>query len=498
MFNYIRNLLKRPQPPVMAAEQPERRRTFSTEPYYPQVNHEEVLRNAFDRIFQKPLPKPSETGTGMNAKLSVAMDGFGPGPGSYSGGFVVSETLLTWYASQSFIGYQMCAIMAQQWLISKCCSMPGKDAVRNGYKITINDGTELEAEVLDQIKHADVKYQINKNLIEFVQMGRVFGIRIALFLVDSDDEEYYAKPFNIDGVTEGSYKGISQIDPYWITPQLDSVAAGDPAAKDFYEPTWWRINGRLVHRSHLVIFKTEEVADILKPTYIYGGIPIPQKIYERVYAAERIASEAPQLALTKRTGIIKCDVTQAAASPGGFDARAQRQAYLRDNYAFLYIGEEEEFNQFDTSLGDLDVVIMTQYQLVASAANVPATKLLGTQPKGFNSTGEFEEASYHEELESIQTHDLTPLLNRHHLLLIKSEISPNAPFETTVTWSPLDAMTNKELAELNKLKADTASVLASVGAIDGEDERNRIITDPESGYDGLLDGESVESDLTDA
>ena len=30
---------------------------------------------------------------------------------------------------------------------------------------------------------------------------------------------------------------------------------------------------------------------------------------------------------------------------------------------------------------------MTQYQLAASVANVPATKLLGTQPKGFNATG---------------------------------------------------------------------------------------------------------------
>ena len=58
---------------------------------------------------------------------------------------------------------------------------------------------------------------------------------------------------------------------------------------------------------------------------------------------------------------------------------------------------------------------MSQYQLVAAAANVPATKLLGTTPKGFNATGEYEEASYHEELESIQANDLSRLLARHHL-----------------------------------------------------------------------------------
>ena len=146
--------------------------------------------------------------------------------------------------------------------------------------------------------------------------------------------------------------------------------------------------------------------------------------------------------------------------------------------------------QFDTSLTDLDAVIMTQYQLVAAAANVPAVKLLGTSPKGFNTTGEFEEANYHEELESIQTHDLTPLIERHHLLLIRSEIAPKfniAPFDTTVVWNSLDAMTAEEQAELNRKNAETGRILQESGAIDGADERQRIINDPDSGYTGLID-----------
>ena len=81
-------------------------------------------------------------------------------------------------------------------------------------------GRKLIPEVLEAIKKADARYKLNKNLIEFVQMGRVFGIRIAMFIVESTDEDYYKNPFNPDGVTPGSYRGISQIDPYWITPQL--------------------------------------------------------------------------------------------------------------------------------------------------------------------------------------------------------------------------------------------------------------------------------------
>jgi hypothetical protein len=49
----------------------------------------------------------------------------------------------------------------------------------------------------------------------------------------------------------------------------------------------------------------------------------------------------------------------------------------------------------------------------------------------------------------------------------------------------MDALTEKEQAEINKLKADTAVALAGIGAIDGEDERARVSADPQSGYNGL-------------
>lgn len=407
---------------------------------------------------------------------------------SFSLNDTLPELQVLWYANQTFIGYQLCALLAQNWLVGKCCLMPAKDATRNGFDVKLSKEFDIESEVLEDIKRLDVEYNLQDNLIKFVQFGRVFGIRIALFNVESDDPDYYYKPFNPDGVTPGSYRGISQIDPYWVTPQLDGEASGNPGSINFYVPTWWNINGRLVHRTHLVIFMGEEVADILKPQYIYGGISIPQKIAERVYAAERTANEAPLLALTKRTDVVKADLAQATAQFPGFVERIRQWVYNRDNFGVKMIGLDEEMQQFDTSLNDLDSVIMTQYQLVAAAANVPATKLLGTQPKGFNSTGEYEESNYHEELESIQAHDLTPLIERHHLLLIRSEICPKyniEPFSTTIVWNDLDAMTAKEQAEVNRMSAETGRLLIESGAIDGMEERTRIRTDKNSGYTGL-------------
>jgi hypothetical protein len=447
-----------------ATPAPTRNSFFSTDGNFPTGDNavkrmkrmQEMMALTFQRTVDdlKPVNEDGTFFATDNPDLTTVKLRNGIGLGGY-----IPESQFAWYCGQGFIGYQAAALISQNWLVNKACSMPAKDAARNGYEISVNDGTETDPEVLDYVREQDKKFEVLRNCVEFIRLGRVFGIRVALFLVDSSDPEYYAKPFNPDGVRPGSYKGISQIDPYWITPELGGESAANIGAPDFYEPTWWRINGKRVHRTHLVVFRTDDLPDILKPAYLYGGIPVPQKIAERVYAAERTANEAPMLAMTKRLTVLKCDITQAVAQPEAFNARMNKWTELMNNFGVKIIGESDEVQQFDTSLADLDAAIMTQYALVAAAAEVPSTKLLGTQPKGFNATGEYEEASYHEMLSSLQQHDLSPLVNRHHLLLMRSHVAPKfkmKPFNTEVVWNELDEQTTAEQAETELKKAQAA------------------------------------------
>lgn len=401
----------------------------------------------------------------------------------------VSQMLVNWYAATGFIGHQLAAIVAQHWLILKACSMPARDAIRHGFTITNADGDDLDDSVAKAIRRADRKYGLMANMLEFITMGRIFGVRIMMFKVESDDQFYYEKPFNIDGVTPGSYKGMVQVDPYWCAPELDQEAASDAASMHFYEPTWWNINGKRYHRSHLVIFRNGMLADILKPAYLYGGIPVPQLIMERVYGAERTANEAPLLALTKRTTVYKTDLAKASSNWDNFKSKVESWALFWQNNGVRVIDEDEDIVQIDTALADLDAIIMTQYQIVAAAADVPSVKLLGTTPKGFSATGEFDESSYHEMLESIQSHDLTTLVERHHSLVIKSSNDPaivaDREIVATISWNPLDSPTAKEYAEINLIKAQTDQALTDVGAVDGIDSRNRIRGDKNSDYIGI-------------
>lgn len=462
-------------------------------------NLEGYLKRTSGQVFQRG---PQDL---VVQRMAVAMDGavsmevaamddasdFIKGQFAYSG-CVMPDAQIDWYAAQSFIGYQMCAILAQHWFIDKACAMPARDAIRNGYAITRDDGEKLDSKITDEYRRLDKRLKIKANCVEAVRKMRIFGIRVVLFEVLSDDPDYYLKPFNPDGVKPGSYRGISQVDPYWVTPELDQTASADPASRHFYEPTWWRISGKRYHRSHLIVLRTCEVPDVLKPTYFFGGVPLTQRIYERVYAAERTANEAPQLALTKRSTYIHVDLEAAAANQQGLTDKLTFWRYMLDNFGVKVLGKEETAEQFDTALNDLDETIMTQFQLACSVAGVPATKMLGVQPKGFNATGEYEESNYHEELESVQEHDMGPIIDRHNLLCMRSFIAPKfgiPAFEVGVVFEDLDAETAKEKAERHGLEAEADMKWAQSGAVDGIDIRKRLIDDKDGPYTGIEEAE---------
>lgn len=460
-------------------EEKEKLSIFEALPKIDENIKQSLYENGFNVSVQKKAPKIE--GIGMDS--TCESEAF-----SFRTEYGINPYTYNWYGSQAFIGFPTMAIIGQNGWVAKMCNLPAKDSVRKGWEITSLEDIDIDTKIFDEIKYLDRhKFKIKTKLINQSQFTKIFGIRVAVFEVETTDTEYYEKPFNIDGITPNSYKGIKQVDPYWCTPNVTSNNVLDPAELDFYEPTFWMINGKKYHKSHLVITRGEEVADILKPTYQYAGLSLTQKIYERLYGAERTANEVPMLVQSKRTNVYKSEtVTQAVANLTEFAAKMKAWISLRDNYGMRFIGADDSIEQIETSLADLDVNIMTQFQLVCGLANIPSYKLLNAPMKGFSS-GETEESSYHEELENIQDYTMTPLLDRHYQLLMKSEILPkyNVDFNVFIKWNELDSVTEKERAEINQIKANTDAIYVNAGVLSQYDVNKKIIEDETSDYYGM-------------
>lgn len=154
----------------------------------------------------------------------------------------------------------------------------------------------------------------------------------------------------------------------------------------------------------------------------------------------------------------------------------------------LMLDSEEIFNRHATSFGTLPDIMQQFILFVAGAADIPLTRFLGQSPAGMSSTGEHDMKNYHDRIQSIQTLDIQPALWRLDEAVIRSSLGTR-PDEMFYTWAPLEQMSEKELAEIGKLNAETANIIVGTGLFMQEEMRevfgNQLV---ESGqYPGLAD-----------
>lgn len=404
------------------------------------------------------------------------------------------EIIYTFFSKFGFISWQLMSLLSQHWLISNACSLSNQDAIRNGWNNTYietdnsNKASQEEKDkkqklLTDLYSLQQKKYNINNILLKWAYQRNVYGISFLLPKIDGID---YEKPFNIDGVKKGSLKGFVVIEPYWLMPQFEQENMTDPASINFYQPTWYATsNGQKIHKSHFIIAKRKEVADTLKASYYFGGISLAQEIFERVYAAEKSANEAPLLLLTKRLNVYKIqDFADFFLQPEAFKQRLQQLAETRDNQGFLLCDKEDDVKQIDTALTDFDEAIKTQYGLVSAIARIPYDKLFEQNPTGgLSANGSYNVKNYNQDLNTTQTGVFEPAIDRINEIVLKSEFDTKD--KIAIVFNPTDNPTEEEIANLNKTKADTTAIYLSNGVITPEEARTKLIEDKTSGYSFL-------------
>ena len=455
----------------------------------PDIQREKLLACSIQKTHMDFKPV-AQTGYAMDSAAMDSCNRFNENTKDiYSIRQPLNDIIYTHFATQGFIGFQACAILTQNWLINKACLLPTKDAIRPNYTVDFKGSDEVLDEDKDKIKDMQAisddkqKFDIKEVARVFAEKKRQFGQSLAYPLIEGVN---YEEPFNIDAIKLGSYKGMTVIDPVWYNVELDSEAIMNPESLRFFKPTYFKLpNGTRVHYTWVQFGVNGEVPDILKSTYRFGGYPIPQLIYERAYSAEKVANEAPMLAQSKRLLVADINVAAYLTNTAETVEKLKAISQFRDNWGVMTKRPGDSVQQIDTSLTDLDEVIMTQYQLTAAAAGITATKLLETQPKGFNSTGDYEDDQYKLTLTSIQKDDFAPLLEMHYRCLAMSKYGLDREF--TVHFEEIDTPTEKERAEINEINSRTYATYVNAGVITGDEVRERLKEDEDSGFNTLSD-----------
>lgn len=358
-----------------------------------------------------------------------------------------------WYHAP-MTAQQIEAAYRSSWLISKIVDLPPMDMVREWRE------WEADEEIVTKIEAEEKRLKVVENFLTGLVYGRLGGGVVILGTNGNmaeapqpGEQLLYVKAFPRSVITLGDWD--------W---NIGSASFGEPA--------WFTLNGQnggdRIHPDRIIIFKGERVPGItgLHTADAFWGDSTIERVDRAVRNADTASDGFATLIDEAKVDIFRlAGMTETLLQPDG-DAKIARRVEAtnlgKSNYRGVYLDKEDEWQTRQITWAGMPDMIRAYLAIVAGAADIPATRLLGKAPDGQNATGEHDEKNYRGMIATRQNMVLRPALEKLDRLLLASI---GAPSDALWKFSPLDTPSEKEQADIDKLKAETAKIYADTGLV---------------------------------
>ncbi|MEC9067823.1 MAG: anti-CBASS Acb1 family protein [Pseudomonadota bacterium] len=350
---------------------------------------------------------------------------------------------------------QLLAAYRSSWLISKIVGLPPMDMVR--------EWREWEADEADtkRIEAEEARLRLPRAVFEGLEFGRLGGGAVLL----GTNAQNLAEPVR-PGERLVYVKALSR---RRLTPGLIDY---DPRSTTFDEPEYFTLSGQRgsdqIHPSRLLIFRGERVPDILggQSADDWWGDSVIDRVDRAVKDAQRVSEGYADLVEEAKLDIYRiAGMTERLLSPGGEEAMRKRfeaTALGKSNYRGIFLDKEDEWDQRQLTWAGMPEMVRTYLAIVAGAADIPATRLLGKAPDGQNATGEHDEKNYRSMIATRQGMELRPQLAKLDAILLPSlGLAPDLYWK----FSPLDVPDEETRSKIDKADAETAQIYANSGLV---------------------------------
>lgn len=230
-----------------------------------------------------------------------------------------------------------------------------------------------------------------------------------------------------------------------------------------------------IHTDRVIFFKGEFAgmsASAVAQRADFWGDSVVLSCDEPVKNAETAMNEFAALISEAKIDIFGIpDMLNNVGTPD-YETRLVRRLELanmgKSTHRALIRDAAETWEQRQVSWAGMPEVIRSYLAVVAGAADIPATRLLGKAPDGMNATGEGDQSNYDQMIQTKQTNELRPLLEKLDAVLIPSSNPGGKVEDVYFEFAPLSVPSEKELAELENKEADTITKLNATGLFQGE------------------------------
>lgn len=388
--------------------------------------------------------------------------------------------------TQSFIGYPACSNLAQYGLMQAGVGLLADETTRKWPEFSgaSDSGAADAAKALnDEMDRLNVRSLFR----EMARMCGFFGGGL-LYIDTGTAAQDLDKPLAVTPqfIARGSVRRLVPVEPVNVGPlEYNST---NPLAKDYFQVTKWFVSGvGPVHASRFLYFVKTMPPVILRPAYNFFGIPDVQVALDYFLHFTESRESAARLLKKFSLTILKTDVNGLLYGSDDSNVRA-RIAHLareRDNDGVYAISQEDEdIVQVNTPLSGVTDIVRQGLEMLACVWRYPVVKFLGVSPGGMNATGESDLRSFYDHV-TTQRENMFGHNFERFFRIMQLSVLGEIRDDVTYSWPALWELTEKERADLEKVKADTDAVYLDRGVLDAEEVRAALSGDENGRYAGI-------------
>jgi phage-related protein (TIGR01555 family) len=405
------------------------------------------------------------------------------------------------YSGWSIAGRQLSAVeidsaYRSSWLVRKIHDVIPAEMTKNWR------AWNLEGKEADAIGDEEKRLNVREVFHEALRLGALRGGAAIIMGLDGDAATPAPPTVGPRGL---KYLYVTTRDHLTFN-ELDS----DLQSEGFGLPTMFQLTaaGRTqqdVHPSRVLIFPGVPATKLSTGTLaqdVVWGLPKLEAINSAIMDAETamggVAAMIPE-ALVDIIGIPGLtSMVSTAKGEKDLAKRLQVAKLMRSQFRAVTLdsgdgteGSGEKWETRQLSFGGLPDLIMTFLQMVAGAADMPLTRLVGAPPKGMNATGEHDEKNFLAMVKGRQDTELRRRLERMDAYLLPSAGVKDV--KASFSFNPLAETTPQEQAELDNLTADTYNILATTGLIQHDALAKTLVSElnERATFPGLADNVSA-------
>lgn len=366
-------------------------------------------------------------------------------------------------------------------ILSRVIELPPREAMRRGFTIKVGDknGKVISEALQEECDRLDMSERV-----KFAgQMERACGGAAIMPVLDGavgDLEEplddYEDSILRVDALHVFEPRELMPI--AWYT---------DITSPKFRRPKIYRLqalsgaSGRPlspvpIHESRLVIFPGLRVSSqVLAGQRPGWGDTMVNRV--RAVAADFDLSWGSVATLLHdfAQGVLQLgDLAEILSKKGGRAMLEERLAALdmvRSSLRAVLIDAKDKFTRENTPVSGVEGLVVQLAQRVATAADMPATILLGISPAGMNATGDFDIRSWYDRIDGQRAAYRHPIkrLVRLTSLQIDGPCKGEEPEQYSIDFPPLWTPSEKEQADTRLAIAQADQIYHNIGSASSDD-----------------------------